>query len=76
MKTFEIYDATEKLTVADRLTFEDMAEMMGIYQELFPNNEFIACYRIERTTVKISASAFQSFRKEWLVFIEEIQDNI
>lgn len=77
-KLYEIHDLTTNEILADNLNFDDMPELLGAYQEFYPNHEIIPCYRnyIQHNGYTTNTQKRKAFRMQWLELITENSCNI
>ena len=68
---FEIHDLTTSEILSDNLFFDDMSELLGAYQELYPTHEIVACYRADKIITKLKITNQNDFFTNWLALIEE-----
>lgn len=73
-KLFEIYDLTTNEILADGLNFDDMPELLGAYENFYPNHEIVVCYRVIHNKKSKHITDRDAFRKEWTDFFGEIID--
>ena len=81
-QTYEIHDLTTKELLADNLEFDDMPELLGAYQEFYPDHEIVACCRNCSkhsdyiTNAQTKAQQRKAFREQWFALLTENACNI
>ena len=76
---FGVYDFTTGEILADNLFFDDMPELLGAYQDFYPDHKIIAYYQDidyemmqnEAITDSIINSRKDNFKTEWYLLMEE-----
>ena len=73
---FEIHDTTTNEILVDKLQFDDIAELVGAYQLLYPTHDIAAVYREVEVVERVRHLPKQQFKAEWFNLIDDIIDNL
>lgn len=68
---FEIHDLTTSEILSDGLFFDDMSELLGAYQELYPAHEVVCCCRLDKVNKPVHQSQQDEFLTNWFNFVDE-----